>query len=74
MLSSLAMLNARSHVETCVKDNMFMVAGEITVAGKMNDLSSVGSTQQQHNQQHSTRQAMRETPGDRRGKRKRKKG
>ena len=27
--------------ETCVKDNMFMVAGEITVAGKMDDLNSV---------------------------------
>ena len=23
--------------ENCVKDNMFMVAGEITVAGKMDD-------------------------------------
>ena len=59
--------------ETCAKDNMFMVTGEITVAGKMDDLSSVGSTQQQHNQQHSTRQAMQEKPGERerdeRGKR-----
>ena len=35
--------------ESCVKDNMFMVAGEINVAVKMDDLSSVGSTQQQHN-------------------------
>ena len=51
--------------ETCVKDNMFTVAGEITVAGKMDDLSSVCSTQQQHNQQHSTRQAMQEKPGER---------
>ena len=51
--------------ETCVKDNMFMVAGEITVAGKMDDLSSVCSTQQQHNQQHSTRQAMQEKPEER---------
>ena len=50
---------------TCVKDNMSMVAGEITVAGKMDDLSSVGSTQQQHNQQHSTRLAMQEKPGER---------
>ena len=66
--------------ETCVKDNMFMVAGEITVAWKIDDLSSVGSTQQQHNQQHSTRQAMQEKPGRKRerererGKRERKKG
>ena len=29
--------------ETCVKDNMFMVAGEITVAGKMDDLDSADS-------------------------------
>ena len=28
---------------TCVKDNMFMVAGEITVAGKMDDLNSADS-------------------------------
>ena len=29
--------------ETCVKDNMFMVAGEITVAGNMDDLNSADS-------------------------------
>ena len=39
--------------ETCVKDNMFMVAGEIIVAGKMDDLNSVVALRAAAAQHHS---------------------